>query len=148
MPKSLPQITIQIVLRNPPDGVAFALQRGKDELLPRVLASGADLSLSLTIGVDLAGDAIDVRGPFVQGPRGERFFYVCCGEIAGQAGSPWRRRIKVPLGAIDADLAQACLDDDKLALRAVIAGKAKDGGPPAATVPLIEAWKRVKASAR
>jgi hypothetical protein len=145
MPKSLPQITLQIVLRDPPKGVAFALQRGKDELLTPVQSTGAELRFQLTVGADLDGDTPDFRGPFVQGPRGERFFYICCGEIAGQVGSPWRRRIKVQLGAIDAAMAEACLADDSKALRAVIAGKGKDGGPAAATVAFLEGWKIVAA---
>jgi hypothetical protein len=140
MPKQLPQLSIEIVLRAPPKGVAFALQQGKDTLVSHRQATGAELRFDLSIGCDLEGDVLDFRGPFVQGPRGGRFVYICCGEVAGQPGSPWRRRIKIQLGSIDAELVKACQAETGQSLRAVIAGTAKDGGPPAATVPLIESW--------
>jgi hypothetical protein len=70
------EVKIRIVLSDPPAGVRFALQRGKDEHVGQALSTGNDLAFECVIGV-LAKDGgeVDFRGPFVQGPRGGRFVY-------------------------------------------------------------------------
>jgi hypothetical protein len=62
---------------------------------------------------------------------------MCVGTCAGQLGSPWTRRVKVPLTGItwkQVDAANGGL------LEAAYEGAAKDGSPACATVKLIKAW--------
>ena len=146
MPKQNPEIRLQITLVSPIQSVMFALQRGKDELVDKTLSSGADLAFSFVVNYVLADDQPDFRGPFVQGPRGGRFVYINSGELADQASSPWRRRAKIPLGGIQSRLLAECASTPSLILSAHIAGRSKDGGPPAASVPLLKNWEVVLGS--
>jgi Family of unknown function (DUF5990) len=124
----------------PPPGVAFALQRGKLAEPPRFSTAEHDLAFELNI--DVTEDVADYKGPYVQGPRGARFTYVCAGTSAGDAASPWTRRIKIALGGITRELVAGLGDGEVLQAR--IAGKGKDGGPAAATVPILGGWERAR----
>jgi hypothetical protein len=87
--------------------------------------------------LDKDGGEIDSRGPFVQGPRGGRFVYIGSGTLAGDSASLITRRAKIAPGAITRELAdQARAAGGVLQTR--IAGKGKDGGPAAASVPLLD----------
>ncbi len=142
MPKSLPEVNLQIVLRAPSSGIAFALQRGKADLVDRVISNGSDVTFTLAVGYLISDDGVlDFRGPFVQGPRGGRFIYVNCGGLAAQVGSPWRTRVKISLNGITAQMLADCAAKPSQALRVQIDGKAKNGGPPAATVPFVKGWE-------
>jgi len=145
MAKSLPEVNLQIVLRAPSSGIAFALQSGKADLVDRTLSTDADMTFNLSVGYVIEeGQAPDFRGPFVQGPRGGRFIYVNCGALADQFDSPWRTRIKISLAGITAKQLAECLAKPSQALRVVIAGQGKNGGPPAATVPFLSGWEVIK----
>ena len=80
-----------------------------------------------------------LTGPFVQGPRGQRFVYLDIGTYAGQAESCWSRRLKVPLTGITAKMIAA---GDVLEAR--VPGTGRDGGPTCASVRDFEGWKPVK----
>jgi hypothetical protein len=140
LPKVIPELLLRIVLEAPPRDVMFALQRGKDELVDQTRSTGADVVFNFTVGYLLTADALDFRGPFVQGPRGGRFVYVNAGQLAGQDDSPWRCRAKIALGGISAGLVAALQANPSNVLCARIAGKGKNGGPPAASVPLLSGW--------
>ena len=140
MRKQLPEVTLRIVLFSSPAGVPFALQHGKASLVDTTISSGADLAFTFSVGYLLTDESLDFRGPFVQGPRGGRFVYICSGELVDPAYSAWRRRAKIPLGGISAALLSDCVSRKSGILRTAIAGKSKDGGPPAATVSLIDTW--------
>jgi hypothetical protein len=60
--------------------------------------------------------------------------------MAGQADSCWTRRAKVPLTGIGTTLLQSALAGNGRMLETRISGKARDGGPACATVPLLGAW--------
>jgi hypothetical protein len=80
----------------------------------------------------------------VQGRPGARFVYANSGTYAGEATSPWGRRAKVPLPDLPAPLAAAWDAAPTQVLEARVAGTAKDGGPAAATVPLLGGgWRLV-----
>ena len=140
MPKALPQLRLRIVLDAPIHDVLFALQRGTAELVDQTRSSGEALHFELTVGYLIVDGVPDFRGPFVQGPRGGRFVYVCAGTSAGESQSCWTRRAKIQLSAITTEQIADCADNPDAVLSATIAGKGKDGGPPAATVPLLKGW--------
>ena len=136
----------RIVMEDPLPGVAFALQRGagaKAALEQAVVASSEPLRFEVEVAIN--GSLPDGRprltGPFIQGPPQARFVYLCVGEAAGQAGAEWRRRVKVPLADLSWALIRSVPPGGRLEAR--IAGRARDGGPACASVPLLPPGWRV-----
>jgi hypothetical protein len=82
-------------------------------------------------------------GPFTQGPPTARFVYVTSGQSAGQPGSCWNRRAKIPLGGITWSLLEQVLAKKGAVLEVQIEGTGRDGGPACATVPLARTWRVV-----
>ena len=125
------ELALSIVLRKPTAGVDFGLQKGRGgdyEVVQKQRSTGKDLKFEFTAGVKTDKDgAPDFSGPFVQGPRGDRYFYIDIGTYAGQANTCWSRRLKVPLSCITSDLI-----DSNSTLIADIPGTARDGAPSCA----------------
>jgi hypothetical protein len=122
------ELTLQIVLRKPTAGVDFGLQKGRGsdyEVVQKQRSTGKDLKFEFTatVKIDKEG-APDFAGPFVQGPRGDRYFYIDIGTYASQLNTCWSRRLKVPLSRITWDLIKS-----NSTLMADIPGTASDGGP-------------------
>ncbi len=139
-------LSLRINLVDPPDGVAFCLQKGageKSECLGALLADGENLTFDLGVIVRKSkkNDLPDFAGPFVQGINGDRFFYICAGTKAGQAESPWERRVKIRLSGITWSMVDAVENRDDMRLEAGYLATAADGGPSCAAVPLLDdAW--------
>jgi hypothetical protein len=145
MRKSDRELRLRVVVVAPPAGVVFALRRGKQELVSPTMATGADLSFDLTVRVRREGDGPpNLLGDFVAGPRGQRYLSLMSGTLAGQTDSCWTRGAKIRLQQISWDLIQQVDASPNAVLEASIAGKAKDGGPACATVPLLnDGWRPV-----
>ena len=139
-----PELTFRIVVETPPPGVDIGLQKGSGSIFETVQtqrSSGADVRFEFPVRVrNLASDtALDFAGPYVQGPRGQRFVYLDIGQIAGQMDSAWSRRLKVPLtGIATADLRKATAGT---VLETRVPGTARDGTPTCATVKPFDGWK-------
>jgi hypothetical protein len=139
-------LPVRIVMEDPVPGVTIALQQGatgRAALIPP--SSRAPDRLVFDFDLIAEGSLTDGRsrllGPFVQGPPQARFVYLCVGQAAGQIGSEWRRRVKVPLGGLSADLVAGLPPGGRLEAR--IAGRGRDGGPACASVPLLAPGWRV-----
>ena len=139
------ELPLRIVMENPVPGVATALQRGatgKAEFVGPVQASAGGLVFELSVMV--AGALPDGRprflGPFVQGPPDARFVYLNCGAAAGQPGTHWLRRAKIPLAGLSWALIEAIEPGRRLEAR--IAGTARDGGPACGSVPPLPPGRR------
>lgn len=139
------ELPLRITLEAPPAGVQFCLQGRPGELFDRKRSSGKDLSFDFSIRVAPGKTAGSLRfsGPFTQGPPAERFVYICSGTLAGQAGTEWTRRAKVPLKGVTNDQVARIRKSAGARLEARIRGMAKDGGPACATVPLLDGWRLV-----
>lgn len=136
-----PQLLLRIVVVDPPFGVTFAVQQGRTGLLAPVDATVTSLVFEFPVSVaDAASQPPLFTGEFTQGPPAGRFVYVNSGTMAGQASSCWTRRAKVLLNGISKTLLQSVLAGNGLILEARISGKARDGGPACATVPLLIGW--------
>lgn len=143
MPQELP---IRITLIQPPPGVIFGVQEGKTALLAPIHKDTESLSFDFTlrIGAPQANGAPNLLGSFAQGTPADRFVYVNSGTSAGQIDSCWTRRAKVKLAGITQGLIDTVQSTPGTRLEARIAGKAKDGGPACASVPLLgEGWQVV-----
>lgn len=140
------EVPIRIILVHPPEGVRFAVQRGKDDLLLPSQTDDATITFDFTVrvGTPQPDGAPNFLGPFTQGTPAERFVYVNAGTSAGDPGSPWTRRAKIKLAGITPAMIEAVQATPGAVLEARIAGQAKDGGPPAASVPLLDdGWQVV-----
>jgi uncharacterized protein DUF5990 len=147
MPRApMNELTFRIVLHKPPTGVDFGLQLGRSAtstLVQIQRSTGEDLRFEFPLSIVTAegSDTPDFRGPASQGRNGERFVYLCIGRYAGQADSPWARRLKVPLTRITGALLQRALQRPSAVLEARVPGTARDGGPNAATVKPFDGWE-------
>lgn len=144
------EIPLRITVTNPLPGVTYAVQRGKDELLPPSQAGAESLVFDLRIRVSArkADGAPNVLGPYAQGKPDDRFLYVNSGTMAGQQGTDWTRRAKIKTAGITWPLVERVVATPGAVLEARIDGRAKDGGPCCATVPLVNGgWQVGGASA-
>ena len=137
------ELPVRVTVINPPAGVVFAIQRGKDELLPPTKTSSKSLVFDLSVRVSerRAGGTPNVLGPYAQGKADDRFLYLTSGTLAGQKDSGWTRRAKIKTGGIDWKLIEQAFAIPGAVLEVHIDGRAKDGGPCCATVPLAKSWE-------
>jgi hypothetical protein len=136
------ELPIRITVLRAPPGVTFAIQRGKDELLPPSRSTDGSLTFDLSVRVSErnSGGSPNVLGPYAQGKPDDRFIYLNSGTMAGQPESCFTRRAKIKTGGITWQLVKQALADGVI-VEAQIEGRAGDGGPCCATVPLLDGWK-------
>ena len=127
--------------------VEAGLQRGTEVIQSRPL-TGDTLELTGELRLK-AADAAARRGapvflgPFTHGPPAGRFLYVTwTGEENGVRGM--FRRLKLPLAGITWAQIDAALGEPGGILTATVAGRARDGGPACATVPLLDGGWRLE----
>ena len=140
------ELRLRIVLESPPIGVDFGLQLGKGsdyKTIQTQRSHGDDLRFEGTVTAkgDRGDGPPNFLGPLTQGPPTGRFLYIDIGKLAGQAGSGWERRLKVPLGGITWEMIERLSADPELVLEARLPGTGKDGGPSCATVHPALGWK-------
>ena len=142
------ELTLRVVLQEPPSGVDFGLQigRGADyKTVKKQGSHGKDLHFEFSVTVTAANRkaAPDFRGPVVQGPAGRRFVYIDIdiGTYAGQIDTPWSRRLKIPLIGITSEMIDRVSVDGRTVLEARVPGTGRDGGPACATVKPFDGWK-------
>ena len=129
---------LRIIVEQPPAGVDYGLQKGHGSAYETVQTQRSSCGdLQFDFEADLrAGNPPDFSGPFVQGPRGQRFVYIDIGTCAGQMDTPWSRRMKVPLAGITTAMAGS-----SQIIEARVPGTGRDGGPSCATVKDFDGWK-------
>jgi hypothetical protein len=138
-------VKLRVVIEGPVPGVALALQRGRDALVPPVRSSPEEVVFEVSAEVRAKPDGTKVLyGLDVHGPPAARFLYVTVGVRAGQFGSPWDRRAKVPLTGISDDLFDLARGRTDVVLEARITGRARDGGPACASVPILGSGWQVR----
>jgi hypothetical protein len=87
--------------------VHIAIQRGKENI-EAVRGDAANARWSFECQTVEADGALDFRGPYIQGKRGERFVYLSWGTLDGAGALTMFGRIKLMLAAVpDATLAEA-----------------------------------------
>lgn len=141
------ELTLQIVLLKPTPGVDFGLQKGAGnnyETVQKQRSDSKDLSFNFTITIkgDKTKDSSPkLSGSFVQGPTNGKFVYIGIGTYAGQIGTPWSRRLKIPLTGITWKDVDQLFADPNLIMQTRVPGTGKDGGPNCATVKPFDGWK-------
>lgn len=102
MPDAIP---LQIICHHPPpaelngQAAEFGLQDKKQQVHPGLALPDGSLQFDLTVQIKRRDDQPDFAGSWVQGPPGQRFIYLSYRLAA--ADSPWIKRIKLPLAALD-----------------------------------------------
>ncbi len=132
----MPELTFRIILQAPLPGIDYALQKGSGhhyECVQLQRSGSGNLTFEFTAQLK---PGPDFGGPFVQGPKGARFVYLDLGTAAGQHGSPWSRRLKIPLTGLTGALAQP-----GGTLVTTVPGQGKDGTPSCATVKPFAGWQ-------
>jgi hypothetical protein len=144
MPTSEPILRLRINVLHPVKGVALKLQKGRDELVEPSAESATRTTFDFTVRVGgRPGGRPNFLGEFTQGPPASRFVYINAGTYAGQQGTPWGRRAKVPLTGLTRALVDRAVRADAV-VAVDIEGTGRDGGPAAATVDLLGAGWRVE----
>lgn len=141
MPAAKLPLPLRLVVDEPIPGVALAVQSGKGAnvaLIPPTRTSAKAAAFEIEIAAAVEDGVLKLGGPIVQGPPGGRFLYIGVGTYAGQADTPWSRRIKWPLTEITPALVSALKAGGRL--EAHIAGRDKKGEPACASVTLTSAW--------
>ena len=143
------ELTFRIVLEKPPAGVDFALQKGKgnkSEIVQKQRSTCGDLRFEFDarLGSGAKREEPRLLGAFVEGPAQARFVYIGIGRFAGQMGTEWSRRLKVPLSGISSEMIERALRDSSTVLETRVPGTGKDGGPNCATVKPFAGWKLVE----
>lgn len=128
-------LTLRIILADPPPGVVFSKQDAKNHPVDPVRSEG-DLSFDIPITLTPTPNGLRPGGGFVRADGRGRFVYIASGQAAGDCQTDWQRRLKIYLHELPDDVAGGEV------LEATIAGRAKDGGPACATVPLLKGWAR------
>ena len=136
-------LNCRITLETPPPGVDYGLQKGRGsaaETVQTQRSDGSDLHFGFTAGVRAAGSSPDFRGPFIQGPAGGRFVYICIGACAGQTDTPFSRRLKIPLTGITSDMIRRASSGKGAVLETRVQGTGRDGTPACASVKDFGGW--------
>lgn len=139
-----PELSLRITVVEPVPGVWLRLQSGRGDLVEASVSTTAEVSFdfSVRVGAPQSDGSPTFLGPCAQGPPKRRFVYVNVGVRAGQSGTPWDRRAKVPLGDISMEQVSAALRTPGGFLEVRYPGRGRDGGPTCATVDLpAGAWK-------
>lgn len=152
MPGKELTIPLRITLHRVPANVAFALQHGKSgamghpSLVPPTRITNESLSFDFRVRVAAVKRGAPLRflGEFTQGPPDKRFVYVNSGQSAGQHGTFWNRRAKIPLTTITPTLLDRAQDSPDKVLEIEIEGTLKDGGPVCASHLSSTEWRLVR----
>jgi len=140
------EITLHIILINPTPGVMYGLQKGSGsnyETVQKQIAAAGDLSIKFTINVkgDSSTDKLPkFSGGYVQGPSDNKFVYIDIGTAAGQTGSIWSRRLKIPLTGITWQHIDSFTRNPSVIMETHVPGTGKDGGPNCAMVKPFDGW--------
>jgi hypothetical protein len=138
------ELTLKIVLENPPSSVDFGLQKGsgnKYEAIQIQRFSDKNLEFEFPITFKLNKDGLpNFLGVFVQGPTNQRFIYIDIGTCAGQKDTGWSRRLKIPLTGITLNTIKELTTNSNKILEARVPGTGRDNGPNCATVKPFTGW--------
>jgi hypothetical protein len=136
---TIEMLSLRITVVDPPPGILWALQLGRDELVKPTLNTKTRISFDFTVDVvkDSSAAGFRLRGPAVQGRPGGRFVYLRIGLYAGQVGTPIARRAKIGLEGISRKLIDSVKGKRAGVLEVQFAGTDRKGEPACATVPLL-----------
>jgi hypothetical protein len=125
-------IAFRIIIERPVAGVLYSLQ-AKDDLPldPKSSRKGEPLAFDFPVrvapGPKFLGDQVRREGPE------RRFVYIRIGQLAGDASSPWSRRMKIDIHDVQPDLLERAAKSSGV-IETTVSGTAEDGTPTCARV--------------
>ncbi|PZU10830.1 DUF5990 family protein [Sphingomonas sp.] len=130
------EIPFRIIIRQPVPNVLHSLQaRNGGPLDPKSSPDGAPLRFDFPVrigpGPKFHGDQVRPEGPV------RRFVYIRVGDLAGDAASPWSRRMKIDIHDIDEAMIEHAARSGGV-IETIIIGTASDGTPACATITPAE----------
>ena len=136
---AIEMLSLRITVVDPPPGIIWALQLGRDEMVKPTSNSKAQISFEFTVEVveDSSPIGFRLRGPAVQGRPGGRFVYLRIGVYAGQLGTHTARRAMFGLDGISRNLVEAAKKKRSGVLEVQFAGTDRKGDPTCATVRFL-----------
>jgi len=125
------EIRMRIVIERPVLGVLHSLQAKDDSPLdPKSSHAGEplifDFPIRIAPGPKFFGDQVRREGPE------RRFVYIRVGQYAGDAASPWARRMKIDIHDLEQDLLDRAANGGIIEM--TVLGTDRDGAPSCATV--------------
>ena len=137
------QVTLRVILENPPGGVDFGVQEGhgndyKTVQKQRFTKQNLRFEFPIRVKEGKNGEP-NFLGSFAQGPANKRFIYLDIGTYAGQTDAPWSRRLKIPLAGITWPMIEEASDGSFL-IETRVPGTGRDGGPTCGTVKQFSGW--------
>jgi hypothetical protein len=136
------ELPLRITVNNPPANETFAMQTKDAGLVPPVRSDGQTIVFDVTVNVAPGKEGEpNVLGPLAHGSPAERFLYLNSGTLAGDEASCWTRRAKIRTAGITWELVEQTLGAPGRVLEATVNGRARDGGPCCAGIPLLSAWR-------
>lgn len=138
------EITLRVIVNKPPVGVDFGVQEGHGNDYKTVQTqrfTNKDLRFEFPVRVKENKDGEpNFLGAFAQGPASNRFVYLDIGSAAGQTGTHWSRRLKIPLAGITWPLIEQAANSSRV-IEICVPGTGRDGGPTCGTVKeVISGW--------
>lgn len=130
-------VQMRILIEDPVAGVRHSLQNKQNHPVDPVTSKdGEDIAFDFVIRV---GDGPKFYGEQVRSEGStRRFVYVAVGQLAGDPGSCWSRRMKIDIHNIPEPLLDGARAGRRLT--AAIAGKGADNTPSCATVRVRD-WR-------
>ncbi len=131
------EIHLRLVVEGPVPGVMHSLQDKQSRPVDaKASAAGDPLCFDFPVriapGPKFYGEQVRSEGPE------RRFVYIAVGKQAGDAGSPWSRRMKIDIHDLPTDLRDAALAGKRLV--GTLQGTGRDGTPACATVR-VAGWR-------
>jgi hypothetical protein len=125
-------IKLRMIVDQPVAGVLHSLQdKDGSPLDAKCSRKGEPLVFDLQVrvrpGPKFFGDQVRREGPV------RRFVYIRIGQLAGDASSPWSRRMKIDIHDIASDLLDRAARSGGV-IETTVIGTDKDGTPACATV--------------
>jgi hypothetical protein len=136
-------VRLRIVIEDPVPGVMHSLQDANNLPVAAQRAhEGAPLRIEFEVRATVTEVGVRWLGEHIrrEGPE-RRFAYVAIGKSAGDAASPWERRMKIDVHTIAAVLVAAASRGK--VLEVVVPGRGADDTPACATVKPLRAWRAV-----
>ena len=137
------EVTLRVIVNKPPAGVDIGVQEGHGNDYKTVQTqsfTNQDLRFDFPVRVKEGKDGQpNFLGPFAQGPASGRFIYLDIGTYAGQTGTHWGRRLKIPLAGITWPMIEQA-SDAPLVIEVRVPGTGRDGGPTCGTVKQFSGW--------
>ena len=124
-------VNFRIIINQPVIGVLHSLQAGDAMPLdPKLSGDGEplvfDFPVRIAPGPKFFGDQVRREGSL------RRFVYIRIGQLAGDAASPWSRRMKIDIHDLDSGLLDRAVKGG--IIETSVIGTGTDGTPACATV--------------